>query len=52
MFPVLAVFFMAQGMYRAFNPRNKKPEPKLVRTWSDELPEAPLSAFAKSLESI
>lgn len=49
---LLALAFMTQGMYRAFKGSSSKPKPVLVRTWPDEHKDAPLSAFAKSLESI
>ena len=49
---MFAIAFAVQGMIRAFWPTSSKPAPVLVKTWPDEHPDAPLSAFAKSLESI
>jgi hypothetical protein len=49
---MFAIAFALQGMFRAFRSTSAKPAPKLVKTWPDQHPDAPLSAFAKSLESI
>ena len=49
---LFALAFAAQGMYRAFRSTSAKPRPVLVKTWPDQHKDAPLSAFAKSLESI
>lgn len=44
---IFALMFAAQGMYRAFNPKNVKSKPIYHKTWPDEI--VPASKFVKSL---
>lgn len=46
---IIALLFMAQGMYRAFNPTNNKPKPIYHKTWPDEVPGYEASSFVKNL---
>ena len=46
---MLALLFMAQGMYRALKPVLRKPKPVYHKTWPDEVPGYPASEFVRNL---
>lgn len=50
MFPLLALAFAAQGMYRAFKGSKPAKPVQYHKTWADEVPGYPPSKFVRGLE--